>query len=85
VGSNNEELGAGGVQGLLTVKQVHKQDNISAVNRNHELYTAAASAGANGPARLDSVPSVRCPPPPSNPTLPACLSQPTRIVACPGH
>eukprot|EP00884_Botryococcus_braunii_P009147 jgi/Botrbrau1/18233/Bobra.53_1s0087.1 len=30
-------------KGLLTTKQIHKQDNISAVNRGHDLYSAAAA------------------------------------------
>lgn len=46
------------MQGLLTTKQVHKQDNISAVNRGHELYSAAASMAGSLPANGDASTSV---------------------------
>ena len=37
-------------QGLLTVKLVHKQDNLASINRSHELLQAHAEhAAANEP------------------------------------
>ena len=67
------------MQGLLSVKLVHKQDHLASVNRMHALYAEAAALGES--ARETPASNVSA-------GLPACfeehLQHPGKIANCTG-